>query len=779
MVRLFTACCLIFLLFSGGCGDSQTTISLQYSSSEANPSFTGEILVGVKDSNPEATGKATIATLRASTSTTVLLPGATETGRLRLPRPLVRAKAATIKEETPQRVGADEIIRLQLPQGITLEQALNNVRTHPDVLYAEPNYRVHYALEPDDPAFFLQWALQNVGQTIHGNEGPVAGLPNADINATNAWEISTGDPGFVVATIDTGIDLNHPDLVDNLGQNLGEIGLDAEGRDKKTNGVDDDDNGYIDDVHGWDFVNQDNQPQDDDEESHGTHVAGIIGAQGSNDEGVSGVNWLINLMPLKGLDASGDGNLFEIAAAYTYAIKNGARVINASYAYPQNCSFVAQSQTELDVLTSARDAGVLVVAAAGNFGCNNDLNPVYPGGYDLDNILSVAATDPKDEMPSWSNYGPTSVDLGAPGVNIYSTVIKNISGLGRLNQYDFLSGTSMAAPQVSGAAALLWSLNPQLNYRQIREAILWYVDRIPSLQDKVASNGRLNIGRAIANAQILPAPTAPQDLRIDEVTSQSIKLSWRDLSENETAFLIERSTSGADFVQRGRAEANSRNFTDFEVPSATELRYRVKALAGLSSSPYTNIVQINPPAAPDQRSSSGSDSRCFIATAAWGTPLASEVIHLRRLRDQILLPAPFGRQLVETYYRLSPPVAAYISRHDWLRPLVRGLLRPLIWLAEGVTNADAMESKRPPETYRQQLIIGFKAEVNTQRIAQIIRTEKLQILQRQTLAGKTLLLVEASSPAQREHVLALPQRYAEIVYVEPNRSISRPQKLRE
>lgn len=775
MARLFTACSLIFSLLISGCGNGQSSIAFRYSSSEDNPSFTGEILVGVKDSTPQTDNTVSTAAFNPFASAAVLLSGATETGRLRLSQPLEQARMATYVSKTALGTHVNEIIRLQLPAGITLEQALNDVRKHPDVLYAEPNYRVRYALEPDDPAFSLQWALSNVAQTIHGDEGPVTGRVDADIDATTAWEIHSGDPAFIVAIIDTGIDLTHPDLIDNLWQNAGETGRDNEGRDKKTNGVDDDGNGYIDDVHGWDFVNQNNQPQDDDLESHGTHVAGIIGARGNNAEGIAGINWRLSLMPLKGLDERGDGDLFEIAAAYTYAIEHGARVVNASYAYPQNCNLTAPSQTELEVLTRARDAGVLVVAAAGNFGCDNDQNSVYPGGYDLDNILSVAATDPDDRKVSWSNYGANTVDLGAPGINIYSTVMRNTSGLGGRNQYDFLSGTSMAAPQVSGAAALLWSLNPQLSYLQIREALLLYVDQIPSLQDKVVSQGRLNIGRAIANAQILPPPEAPQDLRIDEVTTERLSLSWRDLSEDETAFVIERSASGADFVQRGRTEANVRNFIDLDVPQGAELRYRVKALAGLSSSPYSNIVQINTPAAPGQSSSSTSDPRCFIATAAWGTPMATEVKYLRRFRDQILLPSPLGHQLVETYYRLSPNLAAYIADHDGLRTLVRALLRPLVWLAKGVTSADAMETRQPPPS-SQQLIVGFHPEVKTQRIEEIINLEKLRIVRRQTLADKELLLVEVDSPQRLENLLMLPHRYGEISYVEINQTLSRPRK---
>jgi subtilisin family serine protease len=778
MMRLFTASCLIFSLLIAGCGDSQTTIAIRYSSSDANPSFTGEILVGVTDSPPRTDGTVTTAALGQLRTTEVFLPGATETGRLHLAKPQKQAQTATTPGKAALRMAVDEIIRLKLPEDTNLEQALNDVRRHPDVLYAEPNYRVHYALEPDDPAFFLQWALANAAQTIHGDEGSVTGRSDADINATDAWEINTGDPAFVVAIIDTGLDLTHPDLADNLWQNLGESGLDSTGRDKRTNGVDDDGNGYVDDVHGWDFVNQNHQPQDDDPDSHGTHVAGIIGARGNNAEGIAGINWRLSLMPLKGLDARGDGDLFQIASAYTYAIDNGARVVNASYAYPQNCNFTSQSQTELEVLTRARDAGVLVVAAAGNFGCNNDLNSVYPGGYDLDNILSVAATDPMDQKVSWSNYGANTVDLGAPGINIYSTVMHNTSGLGGHNQYDFLSGTSMAAPQVSGAAALLWSLNPQLSYLQIREALLLYVDQIPSLQNKVASQGRLNIGRALANAQILPPPEAPQDLSIDEVTTERISLSWRDLSDNETAFVIERSTSGADFVQRGRTAADVRSFVDFNVPQGAELRYRVKALAGLSSSPYSNMVQINTPGAPEQPSSSASDPRCFIATAAWGSPLATEVVHLRRFRDQILLPSPLGQQLVATYYRLSPTLAAGIARHDWLRALARVLLQPLVWLAKGVTSAEAMETRRPPPSPRQ-LIVAFKPKIETRRIEEIISVEKLRVLRRQTLAGKELLVVEADSPQHLEDLLLLPQSYHEISYVELNQTLSRPRKPSE
>ncbi|AMV70902.1 hypothetical protein JCM30471_27090 [Desulfuromonas carbonis] len=833
---------LILLLFLAGCGPDQ-----QPSSGDSLPSAMnyrpGEILVGVTASPVQAAAVPT------------LLPGAKETGRVEL-RSKKSVKAATASETN----SANTILRYQLPEGMSVEEALAELEGRAGILFAEPNFLVHRAAVPNDPYFGQQWALQNSGQTLTGNKGTVTGTPGADIGAVAAWATGTGDSSIIVAIIDSGLDYDHPDLAGNIWVNPGESGLDNLGREKATNHVDDDGNGYIDDLHGWNFVSKNNLPFDDDVDGHGSHVAGIIGASGDNQTGVTGINWRVSLLPLKFLDRFGNGDLFNAVAAYNYAANNGARVINASYTYPQNCSFVEASLAEQAAISAARSAGVLVVAAAGNFNCNNDIYPFYPGGHPLDNILSVAATDPLDRLAAaFSNYGRTTVDLGAPGLNIYSTIRQALTGMDGRAGYNYMSGTSMAAPQVSGAAALLWSLHPELTYAEVRDALLLSVDQVPDLQGKVASNGRLNVAAALAFDFTQFAPAAPADLTIDQIAPGAVDLSWRDLAGNETAFVVERSEGGA-FTQVGRVAANVTTFVDSSPPDAVQVAYRVKAVAGVASSPYSNVAStflpLNPPTGlgaaiettlsvrvywhdeslheegyalerrrnnevgftriatlpvngtwyvdatisrgetylyrvkalhatlgdsvyspelavtlPTEQSSSGGGG-CFIATAAWGTPLATEIDSLRRFRDQVLLQYLLGQKFVSAYYRWSPPVAAVISRHDWLRAVVRFALQPLVWLADQTTSATAMQLFTPePPAALPQALVGFSGATEGDRIDVILQGEGLAVKSRQEVAGKPLILVEIPPGKSLEEIQQRLARYPEVEYVEPNRQV--------
>ena len=253
-----------------------------------------------------------------------------------------------------------------------------------------------------------------------------------------------------MAVVDTGVSYKHPDLAGNAWKNPGD----------PPNGADDDGNGFSDDIFGADFFGNDNDPDDDG--GHGTHVAGIIGAQGNNLLGVTGVNWEANIMALKFLDENGEGNTADAANAIDYAVAHGARIVNASWGGP---SF---SQALYGAIKRAGDRGTLVVAAAGNEGVNADVRPDYPAAFDLPNIVSVAATDRADQLLDFSNYGAKSVDLGAPGDDVYSTVptLSDPSG------YAAFSGTSMAAPFVAGAAALYLSKYPTATVDQIKAALL-------------------------------------------------------------------------------------------------------------------------------------------------------------------------------------------------------------------------------------------------------------------------------------------------------------------
>ena len=289
-----------------------------------------------------------------------------------------------------------------LPSGAAGDQARTALERSSGVLYAEPNYERSLQATPDDTHFGLLWGLHNTGQTMGG----VTGTVDADIDAPEAWDITTGSSATTVAVVDTGIDDSHPDLGSPAWSNPGETGAGRE-----TNGIDDDQNGYVDDSQGWDWVEQDNDPAD--ENGHGTHVAGTVSARGNNGQGVTGVSWQSKLMALRVLDADGEGTVADVVDGYSYAAAQGAPIVNASL------GSTGFSFTEYDMLRSL--PGTLFVVAAGNDGESNESNPHYPCSYDLANIVCVAASDNRDGLASFSNYGATSVDLAAPGRRILST----------------------------------------------------------------------------------------------------------------------------------------------------------------------------------------------------------------------------------------------------------------------------------------------------------------------------------------------------------------------
>jgi large repetitive protein len=272
---------------------------------------------------------------------------------------------------------------------------------------------------PNDPFFVRLWGLHNTGQTVNWT----AGTLDADIDAPEAWSVSTGSPDVVVAVIDSGVDATHPDLGQNMWVNDGE---DCSGC--RTNGIDDDGNGYVDDWRGWDFANGDNNPADDN--GHGTHVAGTVAASGNNGLGVAGVTWSSRIMPLKFLGADGSGTTADAISAILYARAKGVPILSNSWG---GGDF---SQALLDAIEQTDASGELFVAAAGNDFTNTDLEPFYPAGYDVPNVLVVGASDQFDRKAWFSNYGTRSVDLSAPGTNVYSTWTGTT--------YRFADGTSMA-----------------------------------------------------------------------------------------------------------------------------------------------------------------------------------------------------------------------------------------------------------------------------------------------------------------------------------------------
>lgn len=318
-----------------------------------------------------------------------------------------------------ERIQSIRLEQWTVPKAIDLETAVTELNVSPLVEYAEPNFLYQPHALPDDPHFSKLWHLQNTGQTLNGQSG----IPGADVNVVPAWDLQSGSAEVVIAVVDSGVAFDHPDLTDNAWVNQGEI---------PDNGLDDDGNGYIDDIHGWDFVNNDNNPSDYSRDlygdGHGTHVAGIIGARGNNALGSTGLLWKCRIMPLQIFDlfqsntfAAHIIQIIRIIQALDYAVQNGARIINCSFGGS------AFSQALYDMYALANEQDVLVVAAAGNNNNDNDQTPIYPASYDLPNIIAVAATNEQDALAVYSNYGAQSVDLAAPGgssykSNIFSTI---------------------------------------------------------------------------------------------------------------------------------------------------------------------------------------------------------------------------------------------------------------------------------------------------------------------------------------------------------------------
>lgn len=358
---------------------------------------------------------------------------------------------------------------------------LNTLRKGSEVEAAEESSDIQLEAFPDDPM------LDEQGWT---------GGMGLDIGALSAWDITTGDAGVTVAIIDTGIAVNHEDLASNLWTNEGEI---------PGNGKDDDKNGFVDDIHGYNFW--DGNPDVTDRNNHGSHLAGIIGGAGDNGVGIAGVNWGVNLMALRFTDERGNGTSAKAIEAIDYAIRNGAQVINASWTLtlgddpgPKKDSLLAQA------IRKASDAGILFVTASGNqfeteIGLNIDDSPVYPSSFDFSNVISVTALDAYGGLADYANYGPVSVDLAAPGWAIYSAAADG--------SYLAMMGTSIATAVVSGAAALVLSVRSDLDAQQLKAVLENSVTPEPSLLGKVRSGGGLNLYNAVQLAQSgsLPEPS--------------------------------------------------------------------------------------------------------------------------------------------------------------------------------------------------------------------------------------------------------------------------------
>ncbi|MCF6212223.1 MAG: S8 family serine peptidase [Gammaproteobacteria bacterium] len=404
---------------------------------------------------------------------------------------------------------------IKLAEGTDLQRALNILSARPDIEFVEYNYEIRVLLTPNDPHFDSLWGLHNTQQT--------GGVFDADIDTPEAWDSNTGDANIIIAVIDTGVDYGHEDLAGNMWTNPGEIA---------GNLIDDDGNGYIDDVHGYDFSNTDSDPFDD--HGHGTHVSGTIAGVGNNGIGVVGVNWNAQIMAVKFLGAGGGGYVSDAIDGIIYAVNNGAKILNNSWG---GGGF---SQALLDAIYAANNAGVLFVTAAGNSSRNNDIRPYYPSSYVAPNVISVAATDHNDQRAGFSSYGATTVHLGAPGVGTLSTVPTGSCSMCSSGGYRAASGTSMAAPHVAGAAALILDRMPLLSIGGLKSQLMDSTDQIPALSGITISGGRLNIAAALAynpNFSVTVAPLSQSVLPGETTTYTVTVTSLGDTTEQVTLSL--------------------------------------------------------------------------------------------------------------------------------------------------------------------------------------------------------------------------------------------------
>ncbi len=444
------------------------------------------------------------------------------------------------------------------------------LQTKAIVAYAEPNFVLRSNAVPNDSQFPSLWNLSNVGQNVIGQ----VGLVGADIHAAAAWDLSTGSRANVVGVVDTGIDYTHPDLAANVWSApaaftvvIGGVTIQCAAG-----------------THGYNALTQKCDPKDDN--GHGTHVSGTIGAVGNNGTGVAGVNWTASLMGLKFLDSTGGGSVagaidaieFAVQAKAAFGGTQGANVRVLSNSWGGGTF----SQALLNEITRANTNDMLFVAAAGNSGTNNDTAPFYPANYAVPNVMSVAATDNGDAIAAFSNRG-SSVSIAAPGVNIYSTLM----GAG----YGYLSGTSMATPHVSGAAALILS-KCTLTTAALKANLLANVDVLGSLSGLVGSSGRLNVDKALRACAPSQVPNAPAGLAAAAGEAQ-VLLSW-NASGGATSYKVKRATvSGGPYATVATGVAGT-TFTDAAVVNATTYYYVVTAVNATGESGNSNQASAIP-----------------------------------------------------------------------------------------------------------------------------------------------------------------------------------------
>jgi subtilisin family serine protease len=463
---------------------------------------------------------------------------------------------------------------------LSVMEAIRRLENHPAVEFAEPNWVYTHQEVSNDP-FYLDGSLWGMYGDLTTPANPFGS------QAAEAWNLGyIGSAAVYVGVIDEGIQFTHPELTENVWTNPFDL----------VDGSDNDGNGYIDDIHGWDFYGNDNSVYDGAGDDHGTHVTGTIAAKGGNGTGVAGVNWNVTYIAAKFLGPSG-GTTADAVEAVEYLTNlktsHGLNIVALNSSWGGG----GYSQSLHDAIIRAAKTGILFIAAAGNGdwrgrAINNDRTPYYPACYDTskgtstetaasyDAVIAVAAIDSAGAKASWSNYGAKTVDLGAPGVNVLSTI--------PTDAYAYGSGTSMATPHVTGAAALYAAANPVATAAQIKAKILASVTPTASLSGKTVTGGRLNISKMFLPPP--PPPTAPSGLTATAVSKSQINLAWTDNSDNEAGFKIERSTDGSNFSQIATVGANVTAYSNTGLARNKLYYYRVRAYNDGGDSAYSNVA---------------------------------------------------------------------------------------------------------------------------------------------------------------------------------------------
>jgi len=612
---------------------------------------------------------------------------------------------------------------VRLAKGRSVEEAVSVLSAQPEVEWAQPNYIYHAMKTPDDTSFNLQWGLNNTGQTVNGS----AGVSDSDIDAPEAWDKTTGSSSVVIAVIDSGIDYNHPDIAGNIWTNP----------DESADGADNDGNNLTDDIRGWDFVDNDNDPMDFN--GHGSHIAGIMDAVGNNAAGIAGVIWNAKLMNLRVLDRFGDGTTDGISAAISYAVNKKADVINMSLGGGNNDTILQNAVAE------AEKAGIVIVTAAGNTGVDIDVTPLYPASYTNSNIIAVTASDQSDGLPSFASYGKISVDVAAPGVNIYSlkrgreTVFSDnlddgdIAGWttgGTNNTWGAdgslsLSGSFSIADSPGGADYKndtdSWIKSPVINLTGKQGCNLEFSIKGASEQDKdilkvEASTDGTTFRQLFFNTNhdgdfsgdskgswlsaVVPMKRKSTPSQNFEGSS-AVYLRFHFVSDSATVMAgfniddIKITCSATPVAADLQFQTGSSMATAFvtglaallisKEPSASINRLRSLILNFGDSKPGFSGKTASGKRINAQRSlaalqvGGGGGGFCFIATAAYGSYLEPHVKTLRTFRDNYLLTNRVGRKFVELYYRFSPQPAGLIASHPPLRTLSRWALTPLVY----------------------------------------------------------------------------------------------------